>query len=424
MNEAAQIMDAGHPESQASKKFLLVGNAPYRNRGCEAIVRGTMEILTATFGKDIAIQAGVMASPGVVNAQAETELDERIDTFPISHVGSRGSLKWWMSQANKRLGTEFQHHVRDLNGHTANVDMALQIGGDNYSLDYGRPWDYMAVDRVLQKRDIPVVLWGASVGPFDKDPEFEPIILEHLKSLTGIFVRETFTQAYLRDNGVSDNVHLVADPAFLMVPTRPKDDAVCKLVEGGDVIGINVSPLVARFSDLGGDLDAWRQRTVDMIIAVAEAFKRPVLLVPHVGAPKPGDDDFAFLQGVHSLVSEQTSLPVDIVPRGLNGSEMKWLIGQCHVFAGARTHSTIAGLSSCVPTFSMSYSIKAMGINNDLFGHHDFCKSVAKLPVETFVESIGRLIDERDEISAHLQQKMVEMKAGALRGGQILAEMI
>ncbi|MDJ0922064.1 MAG: polysaccharide pyruvyl transferase family protein [Henriciella sp.] len=424
MNNAAQAVHAGQPASQPGKRFLLVGNAPYRNRGCEAIVRGTMEILSATFGQNIAIQAGVMASPGVVSAQATKESDDRIDTFPISHVGSRGSLKWWMSQANKRLGTEFQHHTRDLNGRTRNVDMALQIGGDNYSLDYGRPWDYMAVDKVLQKQGIPVVLWGASVGPFDKDPEFKPIMLEHLKGLSGIFVRETLTQAYLRDNGVSDNVHLVADPAFLMKPVEPEDADVRALVDGGDVIGINVSPLVARFSDLGGDLDAWRARTVEMIVSVAEAFKRPVLLVPHVGAPKPGDDDFAFLESVHALTKDKTSQSVSIVPHGLSGPEMKWLIGHCHVFAGARTHSTIAGLSSCVPTFSMSYSIKAMGINQDLFGHHDFCKSVAKLPVETFVDCIGRMIDERDDISAHLEQKMVEMKAGALRGGQLLAEMI
>ena len=50
-------------------KILLVGNAPHRNRGCEAIVRGTMEILSATYGGDLDVPLGVSGSPETVAAQ-------------------------------------------------------------------------------------------------------------------------------------------------------------------------------------------------------------------------------------------------------------------------------------------------------------------------------------------------------------------
>ena len=45
---------------------------------------------------------------------------------------------------------------------------------------------------------------------------------------------------------------------------------------------------------------------------------------------------------------------------------LKNIISNCHYFMGARTHSTIAALSSYVPTISIAYSIKAFGINEEI----------------------------------------------------------
>ncbi|MGH2713716.1 MAG: hypothetical protein ACRDSN_10900 [Pseudonocardiaceae bacterium] len=38
-----------------SVSVLLVGNGPYLNRGCEAMVRGTAVVLRAAFGDDVRI---------------------------------------------------------------------------------------------------------------------------------------------------------------------------------------------------------------------------------------------------------------------------------------------------------------------------------------------------------------------------------
>ena len=48
--------------------------------------------------------------------------------------------------------------------------------------------------------------------------------------------------------------------------------------------------------------------------------------------------------------------------------ELKGFIARCRFFVGARTHATIAAYSSCIPTFSVGYSIKAKGIAQDIFG--------------------------------------------------------
>lgn len=403
------------------RRFLFVGNAPYRNRGCEAIVRGTMEILSSTFGPDLRVQSGVMASPETVAAQGAAETDRRVESFSVSQTGPRGSRKWWLSQANSRLGTGFQHHVHDLDGHLEGVSAALEIGGDNYSLDYAGPLPYVAVDRYLQQREIPVVLWGASVGPFDRDEKLAPRMFEHLRRLDGIFVREPRTLRYLQGHGVEQNVRMVADPAFAMTPAAPEESTRALVREGA--VGINLSPLLARFGG-ASDLEAWRKRAGDLVIAVAERVRRPILLVPHVGAPNPADDDFAFLRGVRELVLDRVKVPVDIVPDGLGAAQSKWLIGRCSAFAGARTHATIAALSSCVPTLSLSYSVKALGINEDLFGHVEFCLPANALDPDSFVDGIARILREETSIRDHLRQEVPKARERAMRAGPLLRDLL
>lgn len=400
--------------------FLFVGNGPYRNRGCEAIVRGTMEILSRVWGTGIAAHAGVMASPGTVAEQQAGEIDPRVTNFPISHVGARLSKKWIMAQANKRLGTHFQHHTLDLQGRHEGVRAALQLGGDNYSLDYGRPWDYMAVDRYLQKRGVPVFIWGASVGPFNQDAEFAPVIHAHLKTLAGIFVRETETQAYLSQHGISQNVHLVADPAFVMQKNTPAPEVQALVSE--QTVGINISPLMARFAGASG-VDTWREKTAEMVIACGQRTGRPLLLIPHVASPKPDEDDYTFMESVRRKVGDRAGVRVDIVP-AVGAAELKWIIGRCVAFAGARTHSTIAALSSRVPTLSLSYSVKAIGINQDIFGHQKFCQSVKTIEPEHFAQIMGQIVDEGDAIRAHLNVKIPEIQERACSAGRILLNQI
>ena len=412
-----------HGAALGGQPLLFVGNGPYRNRGCEAIVRGTMEILSDTFGVDLSVRAGVMASPEAVRLQAESETDPRITHFSVSQVGQRFSRKWWLAQANKHLGTVFQHHVDDLHPHLAGGAIALQVGGDNYSLDYGRPLAFMAIDRMLKRHNVPVIIWGASVGPFDDDPDFAPQMFEHLRNLDGIFVREPISRDYLARNGIEANLHQMADPAFLLPALAPLDRALEALVPEG-AIGINLSPLVARFRSGADGLSIWRTQAVALVAAVADRFDRPIVLVPHVGAPDPADDDFAFLEAVRSRLVGHCRVPLSILPQGLGAAESKWMIARCSLFVGARTHATIAALSSKVPTLSLSYSAKAIGINDDLFGHHDFCLSVRDLAPEVLVAQVSRLLAEEDSIRRHLDHVVPQAQARALEAGQKLRDLV
>lgn len=407
-------------DETSKEPFLFVGNGPYRNRGCEAIVRGTMEILSSVWGDNILAKSGVMAQPSTIAAQQASESDPRVTNFSVSHVGTRLTKKWFMSQANRRLGTSFRHHTLDLAEHFVGARAAMQLGGDNYSLDYGRPWDYIAVDRYLQKRGVPVFIWGASIGPFEQDPDFAKTMYSHLKSLNGIFVRETATQAYLARNGVSENVHLVADPAFVMKKSAPAQEVQALIRE--QMIGINISPLVARFGG-ASSVDEWREKASQMIIECGRKTCRPILLIPHVGSPKSDEDDYSFMQSVKQKVGERAGVSVEIVP-ALQAAELKWVISKCVAFAGARTHSTIAALSSCVPTLSLSYSIKAIGINQDIFGHQRYCHSVKTIEPEQFASVIDDMIKNNEVIRAGLDHVIPQIQARAYSAGHMLQKVI
>jgi colanic acid/amylovoran biosynthesis protein len=409
-----------------STHFFLVGNGSYQNRGCEAIIRGTMEILRHEFGQAVRARAGVFAKPEIVREQVATEIDPAVASFPLPLPGGpRWSRGWFVAQANQRLGTAFYPHVKALTEPAQSASVALEVGGDHYSLDYGKPDNFMAMDRFLKARGVPVVLWGASVGPFDNDPAFAPRMFDHLRGLAAIFVRESDSFDYLQANGVSDNLHLMADPAFVMESVAPPAAKIGFTLPDG-AIGINFSPMVAFYrgqhpADV--DLKEWLAFCVELVKSLA-ALERPVLLIPHVGSPDPGNDDFAFLHALCQTVAHEVSVPVKVLPRGLNAAELKWIIGKCAVFAGARTHSTIAAISSHVPTLSIGYSLKARGINRDVYGHLDHCLPVSDLNTADFTERLRVLLVKETAIRTLFATRVPEIQAKALSAGAVLRKLV
>jgi len=399
----------------------LVGNASYANRGCEAIVRGTMGILRSEFGSNISADCGVVDTPSSVGEMDKVERDVNISNFSMYGGVRRLSLRWWTRQLNRLLGTGFEPGLwglaRRLDGRVA----ALQVGGDNFSFDYGRPDFLVNVNKYLLSKKIPVFIWGASIGPFSSDPEYERGIMAHFRTLSGIFVRESETQRYLASHGVVDNVWLVADPAFLLEARQPSS---WRMPPGysGKCAGVNLSPLVANFRPSLSPhrrLEQWTDYCVNLLNAFCERCDFPLLLIPHVITPFDGNDDWMLLQKV-AVELRKRNRRVEIVPRDLDASELKWVIAQCFVFAGARTHSTIAALSSCIPTLSLSYSVKAIGINRDVLGTDRYCIPVSRLDADIFVSRMKELGDARSQFVEDLRKVVPIMKSRALSAGRIL----
>jgi polysaccharide pyruvyl transferase WcaK-like protein len=92
-----------------------------------------------------------------------------------------------------------------------------------------------------------------------------------------------------------------------------------------------------------------------------------------------------------------------LVGREFNAPQLKWNISRLTVFAGSRTHATIAALSSGVPTLCIGYSLKARGISKDLFGHLDWLLPLESMTPETLADRLGRMLAQAPSLRAHLQ---------------------
>jgi len=409
----------------ASPHFLLVGNGPYTNRGCEAIVRGTMAILRREFGEDFRVTLGTFDLPGRVARQAAAESDPLVRHVALGGSVRRWTWPWWKRQLldrwiEPRISTPERRYAM-LDGAAADAACALHAGGDNFTLDYGRPTAFLALDEYFQRRGVPTMLWGASVGPFEADPEFAPAMFAQLRAMRAIFVRESVSYDYLAEHGFSDRLHRMSDPAFAMAPVEPPPEKIgCALPP--EAVGMNFSPLMARYA-AGGDLRAWIGIAAEIVLAVVEATGRDAILVPHVTCPHP--DDHARLREVAAACAGRPAgRRVVCLGDALTAAETKWVIARCAAFVGARTHATIAAISSEVPTLSLAYSRKAKGLNEDIFGGQDYCLQPAEITPAGVAERVVDLLDHRDAIRRRLAAALPNIRDNAFRAGALLRRVI
>ena len=423
-SEASQATEVAQPKERSASHcelhFLLVGNGPYANRGCEAIVRGTMAILRKQFGAAITATVCTYGPPEVAAQQAAAEVDPGISHLPLTF--RRWSVQWVLGQIAKRVSPRFPPFWSGLTPALARSCVALQVGGDNYSLDYGSPYRFIALDHLIWFHRVPVCLWGASIGPFDADPAVARAMLPHLERSKALFIRESASFEYLCSHGIRSNVFRVSDPAFAMegaIPTARRTG----LAIPPHVVGLNFSALMAKYLTQG-DVQLLVNRCADIVACVASRTRRPVLLVPHVFSRKYQRDDRWLLSRIAVSASSRTCQKVLCLESDLTAAEIKGVISQCDAFAGARMHATIASLSSFVPTLSFAYSAKSRGLNQDVFGCLEFCLEPDQLKPDVVAAGIADLLANREGIQRHLRYRIPQITDEAYSAGRPLQDVI
>lgn len=406
--------------------IYFTGQNNFGNRGCEALVRSSVASLRAQIPDAHFLVPSL--DPQRDAAQWADAAAQGIEFVPSPALPS--SFKWrgrlcrrlpwlkafaWPSLAGRP----------DLEPYLQRADVVVSIGGDNISLDYGLESLFMFVgvaERALAlgKR---VALWGASVGPFSSDARVERQLGAHLRRLDMVSIRESHSLAYLKSIGVEANVVAVADSAFAL-ERIPVDVTPFWPTQGAEgVLGLNVSPLIEKTFARSGRPGSVAQETVAFIEWVLANTGLSVLLVPHV-VPLDGasaNNDEIYLDAIRQRVLNGADR-VQIAPSGLNACELKDIIARCTLFIGARTHATIAALSTGVPTVSIAYSVKARGLNRDLFGHERYVLSTHDVSAQTLQSHLSMLQSEQNAIRAVLSERLPEWKSKAKLSAQVLAK--
>lgn len=413
--------------------FLLIGNASYQNRGCEAIVRGTAAILEAAVAPHrLTLTNAFYGNEHDAVWQKTSEEDARIEHVRLAGYPRKWTREWVEDRLNRALGTNFTSVHRPLLRAAATAACALEIGGDNYTLDYGFPEHLVTMDRWLMRKGKPVIIWGASVGPFNDLPTYETKVLMHFRSLPGVLVRERESYNYLVHDHHLENVYLHSDPAFVMNEVQPLDESICARISPAPII-LNISPLLFAYvsskrkmpwQTTREDLEPHIQQAVTIVVGLQRATGLPILLLPHVYSSYPGIDDYSFLRTVYEECRRRGVEGVGVVDEKIGARELKWLIARSRAVVAARTHATIAGISTCVPTISLGYSRKAIGINQDVFGSQQYCIMARDLEPEHIIERVQHILSKEAEIRALLAKRVPKLKASALGAGTTLRELL
>lgn len=332
----------------------LCGHTGSMNRGCEAIIRGTSEILK---------------SIGIDNIEVLT-FDEKYDKMlgldKVVHLTPYPQKSLTVKVVGKILRDVFKngtwghkYFYKPLFKIISSNDILFNVGGDTYC--YDTPYLSMALTELAQKNRITNVFWGCSV---EENVLSNRLFRKDINRYSHIVSRETLSyETLVNCTGDREKVFLACDPAFHLPITKtelpkPWND---------NVVGINISPLVIK--DVNNDNDIMYQNVYTLIEYIINQTDMNICLIPHVYNIENNLQDIAVLKRIYSRYSDTNR--VSIVDSELSCTELKYIISQCRFFIGARTHATIAAYSTGVPTIALSYSVKSLGIAQDLFGKQD-----------------------------------------------------
>jgi len=375
---------------QTMKSIMLYNHGGCGNRGCEAIVRST----AAIFAQHAKLSLTSLTAQEDCKAGL-THLD-RICDAKISPY----SVQRLINSVGFRLGMPRESEVARVYSPVISMgrrsDVCLSIGGDTYC--YGHQEHLQVINGRLKRAKKPMVLWGCSVEP----DLLQGQTLEDLRAYDLIVARESITEQAMKDVGLP--VMRWCDPAF----TLPSEELM--LPDGwieGNTIGVNVSPLILKCAKDGSRaLDAF----VALIRHILDTSGSAVALIPHVIWSH--DNDLDALMAIKAQFQDEPR--VMLLPGTLNALQVKGYIRRLRALVTARTHASIAGYSTAVPTLVIGYSIKAKGIARDLFGGEEG----HLIPVQELsggqqlAAAYDALIAREDEERAYLVKRLPAYMAG------------
>lgn len=366
--------------------IVIYGNGSAGNHGCEAIVRGTVAVL----GKE---NTYIMQS-------AQSADDIRYGLQELAQIRpALSSVKKDMRFLAAYLKMKATKVYTDMDGlgyvdgirYAARIaDIALSVGGDNYC--YPGTEIYGWLNREYHKNGMKTVLWGCSVEP---DVVAKPETAKDLANYDLIVTRESIS--YEAISKVQKNTVLAPDPAFFMEPQCcPLDTRM----ESGNVIGINISPMIISVEKAAGMAYENYKQLIRHILQATDSY---IALIPHV--VWASNDDRTVLRKLYEDFAADSRL---MLVEDHTAPELKYIISKCRMFIGARTHATIAAYSSCVPTLVVGYSVKARGIARDLFGtEENYVLPVQQLTnTEQLTDAFVWLKNREDSIRMHLTSRM------------------
>ena len=400
-------------------KISLIGAAPgTANLGVSALCNSTIAGLARRLGRvDMTV---FDFGRGIRRSHYKTD-GLRVDYNLCGQSNTRRYYlrdSLWNMRVSAWLGGLGNPGVEIMANSAAIIDVS---GGDSFTDLYGkRRFDLITLPKLITlqlKR--PLILLPQTYGPFN-DPGCKKIAQKILKKATAAWARDDRSFDMLCDMLGSSfdpaRHYKGVDVAFSLPvskPTQPLPDNIVELLVPDrkvETIGFNVSGLI--YSDptaakerYGFKAD-YRKLVVALLRRILSESDVNILLIPHVNAELGSyESDPGANLSVMEELADVGGGRVEILPPDYNESEVKWVISQLDWFCGTRMHSTIAGLSTGVPTTAIAYSLKTQGVF-ETCGQGDHVVDPRHLGTEDVIEATFESFEARAKTRQHLNEML------------------
>ena len=193
------------------------------------------------------------------------------------------------------------------------------------------------------------------------------------------------------------------------------------------LVGFNVSGLIGRSPETGrehyGFKADYRAVLLGFFTELLSTTDSRVVLIPHVMSPYSEESDSLASQWVIDALPREYADRIRMSSVDLDQCEVKWLISKMDWFCGTRMHATIAALSSEVPTATISYSDKALGVFESC-GQGGEVFDPRVLGSNVIVEALIDAFHRRVEVKASLTNSIGRVRAQASSQMDEIAEIV
>lgn len=409
-------------------KVAIFGAAPdTMNMGVSALLASQLDGLSKRLP---GVQFVVFDNKrGVRKAEIRVSQDR---TVPVTLAGAHAGRRYYRPE-----NLAMMKMAADLGGIFAAVHPMLRIlkdcdavlnvsGGDSFSDIYG-PARFASVIRPMQIAKAlgkPLILPPQTYGPYSS-PDTRHQASEMVKSAALCWARDVNSFEILKDllgDKFDPERHRCGVDVAFGLAARDATDALPAqintwLSDGAPIAGINVNGLIyldpqkaASHYRFKAD---YRRAIVDLATWLLEKTDHKVVLVPHVMQPFGSyESDAEACADVLRALPDGYGDRVAVSPLELDQCQAKWLISKTDWFCGTRMHSTIASLSTGVPTASIVYSDKAHGVFASC-KQEDHALDPRDLDTDVLVDLLTKSFHAREAIRASLATVLPEVRASA-----------
>lgn len=368
---------------QDNKRFRIAISGSYggMNLGDEAILEGILAQLRATVPADITVFS--------------KKPEDTLRRHRVERAISPRSLT-----------------RREMTGEVQQLDLLILGGG---GILYDRDADeYLREVFIASELGVPVLLYAISAGPLVTPVSRRAVqnALNASPSLV-ISVRDRLGYRLLEDLGVTQDIHLTADPAFLLEPEKLPIDAL--KAEGVDfdrpLIGFSVREPGPAAPDIRPEeYYALLANAADFMV---ERYDANVLFVPM---------ETTDVQHSHGVVAHmQNAERAEILRRHYSPRQILDLMSRLELAVGMRLHFLIFAALAGTPFTALPYASKVTGLLEDL---EMPTPSLDSTGIGQLIARIDRTWDARAELRTKIGDRVPALRARAQQTNALLLELL